>query len=285
MTDNVKMLDATKQGQAIVCATGHELTAQSSSFCNNRSCDRQFVYRLYTKVRGIVDYALGYIDREYNRARKVKSHPHSVIYRIGMPVSTNRLDEEVRAYIAESRQDQNSSVPVRNFVIDRAVDIAKRMQDNKPRENIAIIDGIVEACLVYQISVRSLLSLRRYIEEHCSRFTEIHTEYDGLLKRLEDSNNRNDADLWAKISETQDVLDEHKTMIQRLVNQVPFFVSHIREENDFINLYGNIDDTKMIHSLLQSDFVRNEVERNGSPTLKNAFQKIRHDWKDFREES
>lgn len=284
--DSTTTLDSKRNNDGqIVCTTGatsSPLTAQSSSFCNNRSCDRKFVFKLYMTVRGIIDYSLGYIDREYNRAKSLKSHPHSVIYRIGMPIAPDRLDEEVRAYVEESRHDEKSSLPVRNFVIDRSADIVKRLRDNKSRENIVIIDGVVEACLVYQISLRSLLSLRRYIEEHSTRFSEIHTQYDGLLQKLDDSNNRNDADLWAKISEMQDVLDEHKTTIQRLVNQVPFFVSRLREENDFINLYGNIDDTKMLHSLLQSEFVRNEIARNGSTTLKNAFSKIRHSWQDFQ---
>lgn len=264
------MNDSTKD---IVC-----LMRTSNSVCNNRSCDRKFVYNLYMKIRGIVDYALRFIDYEYNRARSLKSHPHSVIYRIGMPISPNRLSDETRAYVEESRNDEKSSLPIRNFVIDRAVDIVKRIQNNKPRENIVIIDGVIEACLVYQISLNSLLSLRRYIDEQSMQFYEIHTRYDNLLKQYED--NKND-DMLPKIVEMQDSLDEQKTTIQRLINQVPFFVSRIREENDFTNLYANIDDTKMIHSFLTSDFVGNEIDRNGSTTLKNAYNNLKHNWQDL----
>lgn len=266
---------------------GSDMHASSSSFCNNRSCDRKFVYRLYMNVRNIINYALGCIDREYDRARRLKSHPHSVIYRIGMPIAPDRMDDEVRAYVDESRQDAKSSLPVRNFVIDRSADIAKRLQDKKSRENIVILDGIVESCLVYQISLRSMLTLRRYLEEHSTRFYEIHTQYDELLKRVNEEGDaaRNNVELWTKVSETQDVLDEHKTTIQRLVNQVPFFVSRIREENDFIDLYGGIDDTVAIHSLLRSDFARNEIDRNASVTLKNAYSKVHHSWADFPRDS
>lgn len=255
------------------------LMRTSNNPCNSRSCDRKFVYNLYMKIRGIVDYALRFIDYEYKRAQNLKSRPHSVIYRIGMPISSNRLSDETRAYVEESRNDEKSSLPIRNFVIDRAIDIVKRIQDNKPRENIVIIDGVIEACLVYQISLNSLLSLRQYIDEQSMQFYKIHTEYDDLLRQYE--NDKSNDDLLAKITEMQDVLDEEKTTIQRLINQVPFFVSRVREENDFANLYSNIDDTKTIHSFLTSDFVRNEIERNGSATLKNAYKKLKHNWQDF----
>lgn len=253
--------------------------------CNDRTCDRQLVYKLFRQMRNVIDEALAKIDDELQRGFNLKRHPHSVIYRIGMRVSRDNLSDEVRAYVDESHTDQTSNVPLRNFVIDRAVDMIRRLRDDKPAENLAIIDGVIEACLVYQISLHSLLGLRRYIEVQSARFNEIHAKFDDLLQRYESAkandNEQQASEMWSKITETQDVLDEQKTVLQRLINQTPFFVGRAREEHDFMSIYDNIDDTETIHMFLMSDFVKNEIARSESNTLRNAYSKIKHYWRDF----
>lgn len=257
--------------------------------CGPEKCDRKLVNKVYKGVIELVYSCLDNIEAELRRGFRLKKHPHSAVYRIGMPVPLNRLSDEVKAYVNEAKNDQSSSVPIRNYVIERTLDMIKRLRNDKQKENLMVIDGVTEACLVYQIAVDSLLGLRGYLDDASKRFTATHQQYDEMLKQFETARKTSTvsdliASMWQEISAKQEELDEQKVVLQRLINQVPYFVSRIKEEHDFMALYNDVDDTIPIHMFLTSQFVRSEVEQHGNDSLKQAFSKIKHHWRDFTAE-
>lgn len=262
--------------------------------CSQDKCDRKLVGKVYKGIIDLVYSCLDNIEAELRRGFRLKKHPHSVVYRIGMPVPLNRLSDEVKAYVNEAKNDQSSSVPIRNYVIERTLDMIKRMRDDRQKENLMVIDGVVEACLVYQIAVDSLLGLRGYLDEASKRFTVTHKQYDEMLRQFQTAKQTQASSdeqanggselltaMWQEISNMQDQLDEQKLILQRLINQVPYFISRVKEEHDFMGLYNDMDDTIAIHVFLVSAYVRNEVQQHGNESLKQAYSKIKHHWRDF----
>lgn len=272
---------ATQSGQA-ACPT---LSLTISRICSQSNCNRDLIAELFQKLNNVTRDVIEAVDAELKRGNDLKRHPHSCVYRYGLPMNAKQLDDDSKAYLAETRDQSATALPLRSYVIERTVDVIQEMAQDKVNENLKIIENVIEACLVYQIAYKSLIGLRTSLDLEMNQLWMKHYEYDTLLQKIQTAQSNNEEAavkvLWAAIVSMQDELDQQKIVVQRLVNHAPFFVSRVRDEHDFMMLYGNVDDTVFIHEFLTKDFVQNEIQRYGSPTLKNAYSKIKHKWTDF----
>lgn len=252
--------------------------------CQNNVCDRRTAYSLFQDMQNVITRNLQLIAVELKRAQNYKSHPHSVVFRIRVNLSQPlSRDGDVEAYASESRQTRQTVEAVQPFIIDRAVEVISRIQDERPVENVRIVEGVLEACLVFQIAVRSLVDLQGYIYSELSRFNSIHSQYDELLGQYETATANNDSDgmndLAGDISRMQNRLDGQRLVLQRLVNQIPFTIAPVRNENDFMDIYNRVDDTVVIHNFIESEYVQGLLKK--TPALRRVFERLRHTWQDF----
>lgn len=252
--------------------------------CQNNVCDRRTAYSLFQDMQNVITRNLQLIAVELKRAQNYKSHPHSVVFRIRVNLSQPQSrDGDVEAYASESRQARQTVEAVQPFIIDRAVEVISRIQDERPVENVRIVEGVLEACLVFQIAVRSLVDLQGYIYSELSRFNSIHSQYDELLAQYETATANNDSDgmndLAGDISRMQNRLDGQRLVLQRLVNQIPFTIAPVRNENDFMDIYNRVDDTVVIHNFIESEYVQGLLKK--TPALRRVFERLRHTWQDF----
>lgn len=260
-----------------------ETACTSDPPCLNAVCDRRTAYTLYQDMQNAIAQSLDPINVELKRAQKYKSHPHSVVFRVKINLLQQQTkDADVQAYAADSKQNNNLDV-VQPFIIDRSVEVIARMQDDRPVDNVRIVEGVLESCLIFQIALRILIDLQTYIHDEMSRFNEVHSSYDNLLAQYEQAAASKDSGLLNRladeISRVQNQLDGQRLVLQRLVNQIPFSVSPIRNENDFMDIYGGVDDTVVIHNFLQSNYVKNVLR--DSPVLARMFGRLKHHWYEF----
>lgn len=253
--------------------------------CQNNVCDRRTAYSLFQDMQNVITRNLQLIAVELKRAQNYKSHPHSVVFRIRVNFSQPQSrDGDIEAYASESRQTRQTVEAVQPFIIDRAVEVISRIQDERPVENVRIVEGVLEACLVFQIAVRSLVDLQGYIYSELSRFNSIHSQYDELLAQYETATANNDSDgineLAGDISRMQNRLDGQRLVLQRLVNQIPFTIAPVRNENDFMDIYNRVDDTVVIHNFIESEYVQGLLKK--TPALRRVFDRLHHTWQDFQ---
>lgn len=261
-----------------------ETACTSDPPCLNAICDRRTAYTLYQDMQNAIAQSLDPINVELKRAQKYKSHPHSVVFRVKINLLQQQTkDADVQAYAADSKQQNNNLEVVQPFLIDRSVEVIARMQDDRPVDNVRIVEGVLESCLIFQIALRILIDLQTYIHDEMNRFNEVHSSYDNLLAQYEQANASNDTGLVNRladqISRVQNQLDGQRLVLQRLVNQIPFSVSPIRNENDFMDIYNGVDDTIVIHNFLQSNYVQNVLR--DSPILARMFGRLKHHWYEF----
>lgn len=257
------------------------------SVCGKQEmCDRRVAYTLYQDLQTAVNKSVEPINVELRRAQNYKAHPHSVVFRVKVNLSQRQSrDADVQTYSRETKQVLNEDL-VQSHLIDRSVDVIARLQDDRPVDNIRIVEGVLEACLVFQIGLRTLIDLQGYIHDEMARLDNIHANYDSLLAQYESAVKSGDSslnDIANQISKTQNQLDSQRIVLQRLVNQIPFTVSAVRNENDFMDIYGDVDDTVVIHNFLQSSYVKNVL--NDSPILARMFARLKHHWHDFQPDS
>lgn len=261
-----------------------ETACTSDPPCLSAICDRRTAFTLYQDMQNAITQSLDPIDVELKRAQNYKSYPHSVVFRVKINLLQQQTkDADVQAYAADSKQ-QNSNVDVvQPFLIDRSVEVIARMQDDRPGDNVRIVEGVLESCLLFQISLRILIDLQTYIHDEMNRFNDVHSSYDKLLARYEEAAASKDSGQMNKladqISHVQNQLDGQRLVLQRLVNQIPFSVSPIRNENDFMDIYGGVDDTVVIHNFLESSYVQNVLR--DSPVLARMFDRLKHHWYQF----
>lgn len=260
-----------------------ETACTSDPPCLSAICDRRTAYTLYQDMQNAIAQSLNPINVELKRAQKYKSHPHSVVFRVKINLLQQQTkDADVQAYAADSKQNNNMDV-VQPFLVDRSVEVIARMQDDRPVDNVRIVEGVLESCLIFQIALRILVDLQTYIHDEMNRFNEVHSSYDNLLAQYEQAAASKDSGqmnrLADQISRVQNQLDGQRLVLQRLVNQIPFSVSPIRNENDFMDIYGGVDDTVVIHNFLQSNYVKNVLR--DSPVLARMFGRLKHHWYEF----
>lgn len=261
-----------------------ETACTTDPACPGAICDRRTAYTLYQDMQNAITQSLDPINAELKRAQKYKSHPHSVVFRVKINLLQQQTkDADVQAYAADSKQQNNNLDVVQPFIIDRSVEVIAHMQDDRPVDNVRIVEGVLESCLIFQIALRILIDLQTYIHDEMNRFNEVHSSYDNLLAQYEQATTSKDSSLVNKladqISRVQNQLDGQRLVLQRLVNQIPFSVSPIRNENDFMDIYGGVDDTVVIHNFLQSNYVKNVLR--DSPILTRMFNRLKHHWYEF----
>lgn len=263
-----------------------QIASSVSKLCTWKECDRKFVLQKYLTLKESVDSSLGSIDKELQRGQRLKQHPHSVVFFVDLPLPRS-LPDQTRAYVDDVRTHANQQMVLRNYVVDRTVDVIRRLNDDSVEDNMNVIDRVVEFCLLYQIGVDSLIGLHDNIEREFQKIGEMHVEYDKVLHAYEVALSNNDEEAMSyqmkRVSDSQYKLTDEVAMLQRLFNQIPFALAPVRAEHDFVERYGT-DDSVAVHKFLGSDYTTNLIRDRGSSSLQNAYSKIKHHWRDFATE-
>lgn len=264
-----------------------QLATAVSKLCTWQSCDRKLVFEEYLALKNSVDSSLQSIDNELIRGQRLKAHPHSVVFFVDLPLPNN-VSSQARAYVNDVRSHSaQTPMALRNFIVERTVDIVRRLNSNSSAELLDVIDHTVEFCLLYQISIDTLLGLHENIDLQFNKIGQMHVAYDKLLHTYEIALSNNDepamAFLTKQISDAQYALMDEVAVIQRLFNQVPFAMAHARSEHDFCEWYG-VDDSVPVHQFLSNDYTKKQVNDHGTKALQVAYSKLKHHWRDFGEE-
>lgn len=252
-------------------------------------CDRETAFVLFNAVQGKVSGALLEIQDAINRSRSLKRYPYAMFYR-KILVSSETGSPATNTPWAAGSAEMNK---IKNTIYERASDTLANIKFEYEATNLDLVRMIVDSCLRYQIAVRNLVSLARYLSESLDRFNKTHLLYDDMLKKLQKMPDKsilgaNQSESTSAVLPTmeqmvdvQNNLEITKETLQKFLNQVPSQLASLRIEIDLMNIYDNVDDTVKLHRFFGNQYIKSLMQQTASPTLRGAYQRICHSWNEL----